>query len=383
MDNIEILTGDLAVAEGEKSGAEGGFRAPARGAQYHAKIKEAAELWGEVMHSGGIKGMRARVRLVESLSTSDFPYLLGGVFDRVLMASYGSLPSTWATFAGRTTVRDFRPKELVDLLGGRSILDPVGEGAEYPARKLTEGKYTLKVAKRGARIPLTWEMIINDDLDAFRDLPQRLAQGAVETEDFLATSLLVGSGGINTSFFKSANGNAVAHDPLTGENLDKAITAIGQRRDSDNRPISVPSFTLVVGPGLETQANRILQATELRFTDQNGQTTVTSNYMAGKVKLAVNPWLPVIDRSATAASSWFLVPTPGQAREALTLGFLRGHETPDLRVKADTGSRVGGGLIAPEDGSFDDDTIQYRVRHVVGAAHVDPKATYASDGAGS
>ena len=41
--------------------------------------------------------------------------------------------------------------------------------------------------------------------------------------------------------------------------------------------------------------------------------------------------------------------------------------------------RHGADLVVT-DGSFDDDTIWYRVRHIVGAATGDPMFTYASDG---
>ena len=81
-----------------------------------------------------------------------------------------------------------------------------------------------------------------------------------------------------------------------------------------------------------------------------------------------------------AATRWFVLPSPQSARPALAVGFLRGYEDPDLRVKSSAGSRVGGGVIDPMQGDFDDDTIQYRVRHVVGSAYVDPKATYVSNG---
>jgi hypothetical protein len=62
------------------------------------------------------------------------------------------------------------------------------------------------------------------------------------------------------------------------------------------------------------------------------------------------------------------------------MGFLAGHETPDLRVKADTGLRVGGGSVPAEEGSFDTDDIQYRIRHVTGGTTLDPIAAYASVG---
>lgn len=381
MTDIQLLTGAAAIAEGEANPGAGGFVKPTIAAQHRAKIIEAAEIWRDALRQGGLAGMRARTKLAESLTTSDFPYLLGAVFDRELLAQYEATPSVWSAFARRVTVRDFRAKELVDLLGGRAILDKVGQGAEYPARKVTEAKYSLTVGKRGARIPLTWEMVVNDDLDAFRDLPNRLAIAARETEDYLATALLVGSSGANTSFFKSANENAPTALPLTTENLDAALNAISTRKDDEGRPILVNGAVLVVPPALETQARKILDATELRFTDSGtGLTTITQNYLRGRVTLVVDPWLTVIATDAKAGTRWFVLPAPTASRPALAVGFLRGYEAPDLRVKANTGQRVGGGVIDPREGDFDDDTIQYRVRHVLGASHIDPKATYVSNG---
>lgn len=380
LDNIEVLTGAAAVAEGEAK-PEAGFRTTRVGTQYNARLIEAANIWGDATSLGGLAGMRARTRLAENLTTSDFPILLGGVFDRELLTQYEQIQPVWQKFARRTVVRDFRPKQLVDLLGGRAILDPVGQGAEYPARALTEAPYSLTVGKRGARIPLTWEMVVNDDLDSFRDLPERLAQGSRDTEDYLATSLLVKASGANTDFFKAANGNAPTALPLTTENLDAALAAIGARKDSEGRPIMISGAVLVAPPGLETQARKILSATELRFTDATtGTVTVTENFMRGKVELAVNPWLPVIATDNKSATRWFVVPAPNTARPALTVGFLRGHEQPDLRVKSNAGQSLSGGVIDPREGDFDDDTIQYRARHVLGSAHIDPIATYVSNG---
>ena len=84
--------------------------------------------------------------------------------------------------------------------------------------------------------------------------------------------------------------------------------------------------------------------------------------------------------NAKAAKTWFLLPAPNTARPALVTAFMSGHETPDLRYKNDQGNRVGGGSIPASEGSFDDDTIQYRVRHIVGAAAVDPTFTFVSRG---
>lgn len=379
LDNIEVLTGADAVAEGDQT-PESGFRAPARGPQYARRLVEAANLWGEALHSGGIGGFRARARLAEALATPDFPILLGGVFDRELLREYRQITPIWSMFAHRTVVRDFREKNLIDLLGGRAPLDPVKEGAPYKARKVTEAKYPIQVGKRGATIGLHWEMLVNDDLDAFRDLPSRLADAAGVTEDYLATSLLVTAAGANTAFFKAANNNAPTALALNTDNLSAAITEVQTRKDSDGNPIDLSAgLVLMVPPALEMQALQILNATEIRVTDGSNQ-LVTQNYLRSKVKLVVNPWLTVIAQDAKAATRWFLLPAPNASRPAIAVGFLRGHEVPDLRVKADAGMRVGGGSIDPTEGSFEFDDIQYRVRHVLGSAHVDPKVTYVSDG---
>lgn len=340
-------------------------------------IVEARALFQRVLDGD----LRARAEVMETMTRSDFPILLGAAYGRELLQEYQGIAPVWQQFATRSTVPNFKPKTLVELLGGRGTLDKVGEAAEYKARKVTEGKYEFKVDKYGNRIPLTWEMLVNDELDAFRNLPNRLAVAARETEDVIAAKALVNTAGngVNTDFFKTANGNAPTALPLTADNLEAALTEIGQRKDAEGRPIVVSGTVLVVPPALETQARRILNASEIRVVE--GDTTrVISNPLAGRVTLVVNPWLTIVNTGTKAATTWYVLPAPTSARPAVVVGFLRGNETPDLRVKADTGDRVGGGLITPEEGSFDDDTVQYRVRHVIGSAPVDPKATYASTG---
>ena len=341
------------------------------------QIVEARQLWQRVLNGD----LRARAEVMETLTTSDFPVLLGAAYGRELIQEYAGIAPVWQQFARRVTVPDFKPKRLVELSGGRAGLDRVKEAAEYKARPLSEGQYEFSVEKFGNRIPLTWEMLKNDELDAFRDLPTRLAVAARETEDIAAVKALLAptGNGVNTTFFKAANENAPTDLPLTAENLESALTTISTRKDGEGRPIVLAGAVLMVPPALEMTARRILNATEIR-REVSGVTTVESNYLAGTVRLVVNPWLSVLNTGAKAATTWFILPDPNSARPALVQAFLRGEETPDLRVKSDTGNRIGGGAIAPEDGSFDDDTVQYRVRHVLGAATVIPKATYVSNG---
>ena len=340
------------------------------------QVIEARRLWKHALDGD----LRARAEVMETMTTSDFPVLLGAAYGRELLAAYQTAPRIWDRFATRALLSDFRPKKLVDILGGQGALNKVKEGAEYKARQLSEALYEFSVEKYGNRIPLTWEMLKNDDLGAFNNLPGRLAVAARVTEDVVATKalLLPDLSNVNTAFFKSANGNAPAATALTQENLQAAILNITSRKDADGNPIVLTGGCLVVPPALEFTARSILNATEIRTTVST-KTTIEANPMAGRLDLVVNPYL-TLNANAKAATTWFVLPSPGGARPGVAVGFLRGEEAPDLRVKADAGNRVGGGALGAEAGSFDDDTIQYRVRHVVGAAPIDPKATFVSLG---
>ena len=377
--STDFLTGDAAVAEATALPARRRTNNP----QYLARVAEAATIIGRVFAGD----RRAALQVEELLSTSDFPKLFGDVLDRELMAQYEQISPVWQGFATRAVVNDFRSKKWLDLLGGRAELDPVGEGAEYKARALTEANYALTVGKFGARLPLTWEMLINDDLGAFQSAPSRLAQAARDTEDKLATRLYASATGPVSAFF-TASGGAVDNKALTVDTLSAALTTIATRKDSEGRPIMISAYVLVVPPALEVYAHNIVNATLIRLrndssTASGARDIEVTNWLAGKVTIVSNPWLPIIDTSgagANAGKTWYLFPAPSTPRPALVMGFLRGHETPDLRIKADTGMRVGGGSVPAEEGSFDNDDIQYRIRHVTGGTTLDPIAAYASVG---
>lgn len=365
IDPVEVVSGQAAndtVAESMGRRLRGRYAAE--------RLQEGAELMGRVFKGS----RRAMMELEEAMSTSDFAGVLGAVMDHALLQAYEVEPQVWSGFAARRVLKDFKAATLHDVLGGRAILDPVGELDQYPGRGLTETPYSLRVGKRGAKISLSWETFINDDLDAFKDLPNRLAQAARNTEDYLATQAIEVAGAPNPAFFTVGNGNVLTGNPdLDMDSLTLAIQQLSNVRDSEGLPILVNDLVLVVPPALKIAAERILNATELRFVN-GSETTITKNFLAGSVSIIVNRWL-------TSATAWYLLPNPTTGpRFSVGLGFLRGHEVPDLRMKSDGGQRVGGGEVAPMEGSFDIDDVQYRIRHVLGSATADPKGTMSSEG---
>lgn len=335
--------------------------------------------------------LRARADLQEAMASSDFRNAAFEIIDRETIARYEALPAQWAMYARRTLVRDFKPKKIIDLLGGLEGLSTVPELTEYPESSVSKGGYSISVTKRGKRFAFSWESWINDELEELASLPEALSIAARETESREAASLLTDGNGPNDAFFNATaiqgtiSNLATGNPALSVASLTAAITAITSRVDPQNRPIVIPRLVLVVPPALEVVARNIVGATMIRIQEGTGSGLTERygpNWLQGVVDLCVEPWLPVLDKGGNAATTWYVVPAPNTGRPSLLLGFLRGHEQPQVRVKANAGENVGGGALDPTEGSFEIDDIQYRVRHVLGSSYVDPIGTYASNGSG-
>ena len=398
LEAIEDIRANLASPERLFGDAGIGVRSAARQQdqeRYSRAFGEAAAIVANAMKGG----RRERYILEEAMSTSDFPLLLGDVLDRQLLANYQAAPLTWQNYCKRSTVRDFRTVSRFSMDGSEAFLPEVNEQEEYPASSLSENRDQFSVAKRGRRVPFSWEAMINDDLGAFNDIPQRLGRAAARSEERFVTGLFVDSTGPHGSLYTSGysniintgNGASATNPALSITALQDGMIVLGKMLDADSEPIVFDAVHLVVPPALEVTAKNIMNATEIRALSSGGgvaaQTLVVVNWMKNRIQLSVNPYIPVIASSSNGDTSWFLFGAPSGGRPALEMGFLQGHEAPEIFMKAPNATRVGGGSLNPMDGDFDTDSLEYKVRHVFGGARLvntgGAKSTVASDGSGS
>lgn len=372
--------------------------------QYRRQLAEAAQF----LH-GVFEGRQPAYRLQEVMTTSDFPLLFADILDRQVLAKYMEWPSTWPALARRVTVRDFRnAKFFPPAYGGDDRLLSVPEVSEYPEAALNEqAAISYNVKKYGRRVPFSFEALINDDLNQLMDVPDRLARAARRTEQRGVTELFVDASGPHASFYTTGNKNIVnvtngavsTNPPLSIAALQDAMKVMAALKDEMGEPIFMDALTLVVPPALEITAKNILNATQLWLTQAGGVTDVqnttatpsstgqqmlqTANWMRNKLTLVVDPYIPMTALTANGSSSWFLFGNPTQGRPGLIVAFLRGYEQPQVWIKESDARQAGGGPVDPMAGSFDTDSITYRIRHIVGFARIDPKATVASNGSGA
>lgn len=369
-------------------------------------LTEAGDLFGDAI--AGDRTAQGRVKALvdgtayisESVSSSDLARAFVIGTRQTLQEQYAKLTPTWTDFAKRRKFNDFKPQFLRELLldedtnltenGGVKTrpgsLPRIPEGTEYPKFGFTTSANGVLLAKNGASFGFTWEMVINDEWELIGSIPGKLLQFASNTEDTEAYGILADADGPNALTFSVSNGNtntglfdkeyALGLDALT-----LAKRAIRERRVNGRR-VTVPKFRLIVPLSLKDRAEALLATKEITIRNEGNTAEIKTNTTNSDVALTATDWLEQIDESATAATTWYLVPDKGfdGVRDSLAVAFLSNHEAPDLRISGNTGNYLGGGAVPGLEGSLLNDDAEYRIRHVVSGAFLNGQALLASRG---
>ena len=335
----------------------------------------------------GVPAHLHEYRIREAMTTSDFPVLFGDVLDRQVLAAYKATEPVWKAYSKLSTVKDFKTSRRFAITGGDGMLPLVAEKGEYLASDRVEQEYDLSVLKYGRQFDISWETLINDDLGALKDTPERFARAAIRTEHTIAARLYanlttniahVAGGALYSTLPAELNETAGA---LTIGFLEQGLEVMAGRTDAQGMPIQCRAKLLVVPPALELTARQILTSTEKRYTGgAAGTSWPTTNVLPQYgLQLIVDPYLPAAAAfNATAASAntqWYLFADPKEIA-AIELAHMSGHERPEICMKASDKVSVGGGAIGPLTGDFATDNVFYRVRLVFGGARMDWRGTY-------
>lgn len=359
-------------------------------AEYNKRVDQITD-WLSAASKGNYT---AQAQLKEAISTSDFPAVFTDIKNAQLQAKYALAENRfWQKLARKITVPNFLPQSFIDLGwddaafdnilatngGKRTIpgaLPNVPEGTEYPtAFKLYSSTEQLEIRKSGARIPFTFEAIINDQWGIVDDLPQWLLRTALDSEDIEVTELLTDGDGPNAAYFNAGNNNLLkfgtnvdGQAAFTRDTLKAALKQANSHKagPNNNRTVRFSKFAVVVSSAFYQDALDIVNGPKsFLVTDGNLQYEQTFDFGAN-FEVVENPWLDVID-TVHGSTAWYVVPFNGDGvRTSLGLGFLNGHDAPELRVHNETGLYLGGGNVPVREGSFLNDTWELRIRHIYG-----------------
>ncbi len=272
-------------------------------------------------------------------STLSLPGILENVMNKTMLTAYQSTPIAAFDLASVSSVSDFKEVTRYRLLGTGGF-EQVAPDGELKHGTLGEQKYTNRADTYGQILMLTRRDIINDDLNAFLDIPRQMGRSGAESIDDLFFSLLLSNPG---SFFSTGNGNylsgaatAFGSDSLTqAKTLFRKQKAGPGTKAKDQKPVNIRPAMLVVPVEIETDAELLMGASQLMIDGSSSATKIpVDNPHRNKYKVVSVPHLSDSYYTGASSKAWYLFADP-KLVPAFELVFLNGRRTPIIeRVEA-------------------------------------------------
>lgn len=306
-------------------------------------------------------GMRSTTMMGGATGVSDFAYVTTEVMNRSLIAEYDRRVSNWDIVTGAPQqASDFRELHAVRF-GGDFQLKTVKENGEYHEATLDDEGEGLKVERRGRRISLTFEAVINDDMGAFNRIPREFAIAARLMEASMVWTIIRSNAVLKSdskTLFHAdhknlaSSGGAIAVATVAAAR--KAMweqTAFGSKDKEDFLMLS-PDL-LIVPPALETTALQFVAGiTPAKQSDTNPyRETLTPH---------VTPHLGASAGGSDAA--WYL---GSSDLPPVSVAYLDGYESPTVQT-------IEG---------MNPDKVTMDARHIFGAAASEFRGVWKNPGA--
>lgn len=263
-------------------------------------------------------------------STLSLPGILGNVANKFLKMGFDAVESGWRGISAIRPVRDFKQISSYSLTGDFQYIE-VPAGGELKHANVGEETYTNQAKTYGRLFGIDRRDIINDDLGALTQVPQRLGRGAaLKLNDVFWTEFMD-----NSAFFTTGNVNYLSgvtvgtnDSRLNIEGLTRAETAFFNQTDPDSKPLGITPKILLVPNALWSTAANLMNSTEYRDTTAN-TAFGTMNPHAGKYTVVRSSYLSNSSYTGYSSVAWYLLATPADLPVIETC-FLNGVETPTV-----------------------------------------------------
>lgn len=293
-------------------------------------------------------------------SSSDFVQILANVANKSLLKGFEEAEETFEAWTAKGNLPDFKPQKRTDLNLFTS-LKQVQEGAEYEQGSIGDRGETIQLAKYGRTFHITWEAMINDDMDALSKIPNRMGRAAKRTIGDLVYAILTSNPTMSDSvaLFHASHNNLStgAGSALSESSLDTARSAMAKQKDPDSKAtggLNIRPRHLIVPVALEGTANQLI----------NSRTSV-GQANPGVASKVVGLAQVISDARLDTASlaSWYLAAS-AQQHDTIEVAYLDGVSEPEMF----------------EDESFNIDGTSYKVRLVAGVKPLDFRGLHKANG---
>ena len=265
--------------------------------------------------------------LAAAFSTTSLPGILSNVANKMLLEGYNYIEDAWRRICKIASVNDFKEHTRYRMTGSFKF-QQVGPDGELKHGKLDEMKFGQKADTHGIMFALTRQMIINDDMGAFADIPRQIGMGAAEAIADAVWGLLLSN---PNNFFSAANKNYLegADTILDIDGLTKAEILFSEQTKPNGRPVGVIPAVLLVPVALKVVAEQLMKSTELNETTTANKARPRSNPHTGKFEVVSSAYLSNASFAGYSSKAWYLFADPNRL-SAIEVAFLNGVDRPTV-----------------------------------------------------
>jgi hypothetical protein len=297
-------------------------------------------------------------------TSGSFSSLLLDAASKTLTASYVEAPYTWDQWVRQAqSVDDFKNINRISL-GESPNLEVVPEGKDYPEGKVVDQRKSYKVEKYGKEFTVTWETVINDDLDALSRIPAMHGSAARRTQEkaiydvFLSNPLMPDGFNLFSASHTSGtnlSGGAGAPSKTT---LDKAFEVMGKQKglNSDVFLGLTPSILLVPLAYAGTALELVNSTASVESEKNSGVSNLYGRGGARQLRVVASPYL-----DANSGTNWYAI-ADNSLIDTVEISFLSGEESPVLE----------------SDYNIRNDSYIYTVRQSFAAAVIEHRGIFAN-----
>lgn len=258
-------------------------------------------------------------------STGDFQKLLGNTAEKALRGAYEESNESHMIWTNEREVPDFKPQSLVQLSEAPD-LDKVKEGAEYKHGSFSDAGMVFQVEKYGKIFSMTYEAMINDDLDAFSRLPRAFGIAARRKECDLVYSTLTSNPKLsdNKALFHVDHKNIAAQSGLTAAALGTVRAMMRKQRGlSSKAPLNLQPSFLIVPAVMESDAEQLIAST----VDPTKNNDTPNSAFIRNLTLVVDSRLDEVSET-----DWYVAASPQQV-DTITRAYLAGAARPHYETR--------------------------------------------------
>lgn len=254
-------------------------------------------------------------------STSDFANLLANIANKSMLKGYEEADETFQLWTSIGNLPDFKSTKRVDLNAFPS-LDKVVEGAEYKYATVGDRGETVQLATYGKLFSITRQAIINDDLDAFTKIPQRMGRAAIRTVGDLVYAVLTGSHNMydGKTLFHADHANIATAAALSTAAVDALRVKMALQKDG-NATLNIRLANLIVPVALEGLAKTVRDS---EFEISSTRDATTPNSVRGTFEVISDA------RLDAASSTAYYGAANASITDTVEVQYLDGNQAPTL-----------------------------------------------------